>query len=533
MKTLVTNRLSSIVREVPPSLRSHYEEQGWWTRETLGEILADGLKKHPGMGFHVHSAVRPYRGTFAEVELVARRLAAGLKARGVGPGDVIALQLPNWMEAAATFWASALLGAVTVPIVHFYGPKELGFILEDSEPHVFITAAQFGRMTYTPEASAHVPIVGVVGQDFDDLLADEPLHSLVEVDAAAPAIVAYTSGTTRNPKGVIHTHQTLICETRQLMSNYEPGRGRQLTALPVGHFIGMLGAVLFPVLDAIPADMCDEWNPTRVIALMDSDGVAIGGGPPYFVTSLLDHPDFEPEHLRFFGPIGLGGSTVPASVPRRLADLGLVVTRSYGSTEHPSITGSATTAPEDKRLLTDGYPRPGVEIRLTEDGEIVSRGPDLCLGYTDEALTARAFDDAGWYHTGDVGTIDDDGYLTITDRMSDLIIRGGENIGAAAVEDTLLTMEPVAEAIVVAAPDSRLGERVAAVLRLVEGHSMPTLAEVRDHFAAAGVARQKWPEEVHEVDDFPRTASGKVQKNRIRKFVADAAQQRTPEASHV
>lgn len=181
------------------------------------------------------------------------------------------MQLPNWMEAAATFWASALLGAVTVPIVHFYGPKELGFILEDSGPQVFITAAQFGRMTYTPETSSHVPIVGVVGHDFDVLLADEPLHGVVEVDAAAPALIAYTSGTTRNPKGVIHTHQTLICETRQLMSNYEPDRGRQLTALPVGHFIGMLGAVLFPVLDAIPADMCDEWNPTRVISLMDSD----------------------------------------------------------------------------------------------------------------------------------------------------------------------------------------------------------------------------------------------------------------------
>ncbi|MGX6508545.1 AMP-binding protein [Rhodococcus sp. SJ-2] len=539
---MVTNRLSSIVREIPPPLRSHYEENGWWTRETLGEILADGLNKHPDMGFHVHSDVRPYKGTFAEVELVARRLAAGLKARGIGPGDVIAMQLPNWMEAAATFWASALLGAVTVPIVHFYGSKELGFILEDSEPQVFITASQFGRMTYSPEASAHVPIVGVVGlspslrspqsRDFDDLLADEPLQDVAEVDPAAPALIAYTSGTTRNPKGVIHTHQTLICETRQLMSNYEPGRGRQLTALPVGHFIGMLGAVLFPVLDAIPADMCDEWNPTRVISLMDSDGVAIGGGPPYFVTSLLDHPDFAPDHLRFFGPIGLGGSTVPASVPRRLTDLGLVVTRSYGSTEHPSITGSATTAPEDKRLLTDGCPRPGVEIRLTEDGEIVSRGPDLCLGYTDESLTARAFDDEGWYHTGDVGTLDDDGYLTITDRMSDLIIRGGENIGAAAVEDTLLTMSSVVEAVVVAAPDPRLGERVAAVLRLGEGQSMPTLDEVKAHFAASGVARQKWPEELHRVDDFPRTASGKVQKNRIRKLVADAALQDVPETTH-
>ena len=519
-----TNSPSLAVRKVPVALAGHYEAMGWWTRETLGEILAGGLSKHPDMGFHVHSVVRPYTGTFGDVELVARRLAAGLRSRGVGPGDVIAFQLPNWMEAAAVFWASAMLGTVTVPIVHFYGPKELGFILEDARPRVFITAERFGRLSYVPEVSAHVPIVAVVDKDFDDLLATEPMQGVLEVDPAEPALIAYTSGTTRDPKGVIHTHQTLAFETRQLLSNYEPDRGRQLTALPVGHFIGMLGAFLFPVVDGIPADLCDEWNPTRVLALMNSDGVAIGGGPPYFVTSLLDHPDFTPDHLHRFGPIGLGGSTVPASISRRLTDLGLIVTRSYGSTEHPSITGSSTTATEHNRLNTDGCPRLGVEIRLTDDGEILSRGPDLCVGYTDAALTARAFDEEGWYHTGDIGTLDDDGYLTITDRKSDIIIRGGENIAAAAVEDTLLTMPAIAEAVVVAAPDPRFGERAAAVLRLKAGHSMPSLDAVRRHFAAAGMARQKWPEELHEVDDFPRTPSGKVQKHRVRQYVAAVAQ---------
>ncbi|MBS9372264.1 Medium-chain fatty-acid--CoA ligase [Rhodococcus sp. B50] len=524
------------MRDVPAALTSHYEAMGWWSRESLGEILAEGLEKHSDKGFHVHSVVRPYSGTFADVEVVARRLAAGLRARGVGPGDVIAFQLPNWMEAAATFWASALLGAVTVPIVHFYGPKELGFILDNARPRVFITAERFGRMAYTPEPSAHVPIVGVVDRDFDDLFAAEPMPGVLEVDPAAPALIAYTSGTTRDPKGVIHTHQTLAFETRQLLSGYEPDRGRQLTALPVGHFIGMLGAFLFPLVEGTPADLCDEWDPTRVLALMNSDGVAIGGGPPYFVTSLLEHPDFTSDHLRHFGPIGLGGSTVPAAVTRRLTDLGLLVTRSYGSTEHPSVTGSLTTAPEDKRLLTDGRPRLGVEIRLTDDGEILSRGPDLCVGYTDASLTARAFDDEGWYHTGDIGIVDDDGYLTVTDRKSDIIIRGGENIAAAAVEDTLLTMPAIVEAAVVAAPDPRFGERAAAVLRLKPGHPMPSLDEVRQHFAAAGVARQKWPEELHEVDDFPRTPSGKVQKHRVRQHVAEVGRRSgvsiEQEASH-
>ena len=162
---------------------------------------------------------------------------------------------------------------------------------------------------------------------------------------------------------------------------------------------------------------------------------------------------------------------------------------------------------------------------LTEDGEILSRGPDLCLGYLDPELTAKAFDDDGWYHTGDIGVLDDDGYLTITDRKADVIIRGGENISALEVEEVLLAMPQVVEAVVVAAPDERLGERAAAVLRLGADAVMPTLDEVRAHFEAAGVARQKWPEELHEVpagEDFPRTASGKVQKFRVRQDIVRA-----------
>ena len=179
---------------------------------------------------------------------------------------------------------------------------------------------------------------------------------------------------------------------------------------------------------------------------------------------------------------GLGGSTVPAAVTRRLDGLGMFVFRSYGSTEHPSITGSAHDAPRDKRLYTDGNARPGVEIRLADDGEILRGAPDLCLGYTDDALTAKAFDDDGWYRTGDVGVLDEDGYLTITDRKADVIIRGGENISALEVEEVLLAMPGVAEAVVVAAPDDRLGERAAAVLRMQPGAELPSLDEVRAHF---------------------------------------------------
>ena len=504
------------IRTIPAELTTRYVAQGWWTSETLGGMLARGLEASPDAGFHVYSEQRPWAGTFADVELVARRLASGLPKRGVGPGDVVALQLPNWMEAAATFWASAFLGAVVVPIVHFYGRKEVSHILATAQPRVFVTTERFGRMTFHPDLFEDVPIVALVGTDFEELLGDEPFVGTIPADPASPALIAFTSGTTSNPKGVVHSHQTLGFETRQLLANYPLDRGRQLTATPVGHFIGMLAAFLIPVLEGAPIDLADVWDPGKVLALMKSDGLSIGGGPPYFVTSLLDHPDCTDEHRRLITTVGLGGSTVPAAVTRRLAALGVFVFRSYGSTEHPSITGSGRDAPEAKRLYTDGNARPGVEFKLTEDGEILSRGPDLCLGYTDPELTAKAFNGDGWYHTGDVGVIDEDGYLTITDRKADVIIRGGENISALEVEEVLLAMPQVAEAVVVAAPDARLGERAAAVLRIREGGHMPTLDEVRAHFERTGVARQKWPEELHEAGEFPRTASGKVQKFVVR-----------------
>jgi non-ribosomal peptide synthetase component E (peptide arylation enzyme) len=284
----------------------------------------------------------------------------------------------------------------------------------------------------------------------------------------------------------------------------------------------MLAGLLLPVYRRSAIHLTDVWLPDRVLRAMVEADLTAGSGSTYFLLSLLDAPGFGPEHLERMQFVGLGGSAVPAAVADRAEALGISIARAFGATEHPSITGAVHTDPVDKRTHTDGRPLAGVEIRLVDDdgvdvapgesGDILSRGPDRFAGYTDPALTAAAFADGGWYRTEDVGVLDTDGWLTITDRKKDIIIRGGENISAAEVEELLLRMPGVTEVAVVAAPDARLGEHACAFVRPMPGATVPTLDEVRSHLDASGLARPKWPEEIRAVDEFPRTASGKIQK---------------------
>jgi acyl-CoA synthetase (AMP-forming)/AMP-acid ligase II len=518
------------LRSVPADLEARYKRDGHWRDASLGDMVAAGLERQAGADFRVHSQLRPWTGTFADVDRAARSLASSLAADGEGPGDVVMFQLPNWVEAGITFWAAAYLGAVVVPVVSFYGPKEIDYILKATEPDVVVTPERFGYLEHLavyPDllagSDARWLVVGTSAglpkgaTPFASRLDAEPLAGPLAVDPSSPAIIAFTSGTTRDPKGVIHSHRTIGFETWQLDDMFPKGGPPQITGAPVGHFIGMVNAFLVPLLRDRSVNMVDVWDPGMVLKLMLDEHLGMSGGATYFLTSLLDHPDFTDEHLALMPVAGLGGSPVPEAVTRRAAGMGIKAFRSYGSTEHPSITGSYDFDPEEKRLATDGHPLPGVEMRLDpETGEIISRGPDLFMGYTDPQLTATVFEEDGWYRTGDVGVLDDDGYLTITDRVSDIIIRGGENISAQEVEELLMGLDTVAEVAVVAEPDARLGERAAAVIRLRVGAELPTLDQVRSHLDAAGLARQKWPESIHPVADLPRTPSGKVQKFRLR-----------------
>lgn len=539
---------------VPKELAERYIREGAWDARSLGQLLADSLLIDPARRIRIWSPTNPFIGTVGEIYDQARRLAGGLSELGIAPGDVVAFQLPNRIEAAVTFYACAMLGVVLVPIVHFYGPKEVGFILSESKARALITAATYGRRDYLSDLDSitksltDLEFVVVVGENapnsdskvvsgntvtgdsgaglikcvFLELVKADPIEGPVPVDPDSPALVGYTSGTTADPKGVIHTHRTIGFEVRQLSNHQDERALPNLTGAPVGHAIGMLAGLLVPLYRGLPLYLIDGWDPETVLAAMVEEGIGAGNGSTYFFTSLLDSPRFGQEHLNLMRMVSLGGSPIPDAVADRANKLGISLVRAYGCTEHPSVTGSRHDDPVDKRTHTDGRPLPFVEIRTVDEdghdtevgiaGEILTRGPDRFVGYTDSSLTGSAIDEQGWFRTGDVGVIDAQGFLTLTDRVKDIIIRGGENVSAAEVEQLLFLMPGVAEVAVVAAPDERFGEHGCAFFRMQSGFDGPDLSSVREHLDAAGLARQKWPEEIRVVEDLPHTPSGKIQK---------------------
>ena len=516
-----------------------YRTEGWWDGQSMPTLLADALAASAAHGFRVHSRDRPWRGTIADVDLLARRLAAGLRRRGVTAGDAVAFQLPNSVEAAAAFYGLAMLGAVIVPIGHTSGTSEVRHALRESGARALIVGnwrePGFAFDALTDAAAGPLEHVVVVGDlpapgnvvTFGDVVESAPIDRPAVVDPALPTVIGWTSGTTGSPKGVLLSHRAICAETRWHMSPMMSGLPDRLASTsPVSHVTGMLVSVLVPPLLGREIHLLDYWDSSRVLTLMTAESLSAGTGAPLFLASLLDNPLCRPAHHGLIRAASLGGAAVTPDLVQRADALGIVAMRGYGCTEHPSITLGDVTHDLAHRAHTDGKVCVGVEVRIVGDdgtacaagapGEVLTRGPDLFCGYTDANLNHDAFDD-GWYRTGDIGRLDDEGFLTIVDRKKDIIIRSGMNISAAEVEAVLISMPQIADIAVVAAPDPRTGEHACAFVRPAPGCAAPTVTQIREHLARAGIAKYKWPEEIRShPTDFPRTAAGKVRKADLR-----------------
>lgn len=525
------------VRSIPSELQAQYLRDGLWTDQTLCELLSPHLDRSP-IPFIVWSDTRPERTTIGDVFDRARAFALWLVEHTHSIDDVVAFQLPNCVEAAIVFWGALLAGMPVVPIVHTYRTRELSHILHEIDPAVFVVMSSdhprhdLSMSALAAQKSAgRVPHFITVGERrpgtarFDDLISGPGIAHPRSADAQNPALVAYTSGTTAHVKGVIHTHRTIVAEINQLQMLPQPDPRPVLVGSPIGHVAGMTAALCDAVVRKKAIHLTDRWQPEEILAILRGGNVCLRGGAAYFLASLLDSPQFRDEDVDLMRYVRIGGSSIPSSLIERALDLGIVPMRMYGSTEHPSATscveGDLTTA-----IWSDGVPLRGVELSIRSPdgvdvaqgvpGEIFTRGPDLAVGYIDADMTSSRFTNDGWYATGDVGVLNSSLQLAVVDRISDLIIRGGENISPVEVEQCLMRYPAIAEVAVIGVADPKFGERTVAVLRTSPGSHEVTLTEIQQHLSSEGLGKQKWPESLLTIGDFPRTPSGKIHKAQLR-----------------
>lgn len=529
---------------IPDELRRRYLDDGLWNDSSLGSMLTGYLQAHPDQSVRVWSKTSPRATTFRGLDDLSRRFAAGLRTLGVRAGDRVVYQLPNGVEAAAAFLGLAAMGAVLVPVAGFYGRRELIDIVNTVQASVLVTTARHGSRNYLEELRdsrsampgletvvlcGSAPVADAVA--FEDVVTAAPLSTITEVNPDDPCMFAFTSGTSGPSKAVMHTHRTLGAEVRMHLAAIVPrGVTPQIMASPIAHAAGMTMGLLGPLLRGEPINYVDTFDIDFILDVCRRERLAPGGGAAVFLSALIDHPGFTDEIAERMGYVVLGGSIVPEALVDKAARRGVTVLRSYGSTEHPTISSGLITDRAEQLRTTDGRVLPGVDviIRLPNgscaprgvEGEIYSRGPDRCAGYLDAGQNVGSFDPDGWLATGDLGILDGAGHLAITGRKKDLIIRNGYNISPAEVENALLTCDGVGEVAVVGVPDATTGERAVAFVT-PSGPAAPTLADLLAHLAAIGMAKPKWPEELRLVAEFPRTASGKVQKYQLRRGMVD------------
>ncbi len=449
----------------------------------------------------------------AAVEAAAAALAGGLRAAGVRRGDVVAWQAPNWHEVVLLYRACWRLGAVAGPLHHQAGTADVERMLAVLQPRVWLPADEV--------RGPHARLPGYLD-------AASPVTS----SAAHPAdlaVVLFTSGSTAGPKAALHTQRGLVYKARVMAAAHDlTGADAVLMPAPLAHVSGLLNAVLVPGVVPMRAHLMARWDPERAVSSIHDFGITFMIGPPTFFVALMGAPGFDADRVASLRLVSSGGAGVtPAFVTEASERLGARVKRTYGSTEAPTVTTSTATDPPSRARETDGRAVGGARLRVSDPvsgrprpagavGELWLRGPELFVGYADPVQTAAAVT-RGWFRTGDLATVDPDGWLTVVGRIKDIIIRGGENVAAAEIEAVLEAHPDVRQAVAVGYPDARLGERVCAFV--VTGTEFG-LDDCRRWFEHEGVARYKTPERVVRLAELPLLSAGKPDRAALREQAA-------------
>ena len=476
-------------------------------------------------------------GRFSSADLEHRTNAAaeGLLARGVGPGARVAFRLPTGLDSVVAYRACWQVGAVAVALHPAAGSHELNRALEQARPVVTLAGPDFppvgGFVTVASDELAFEAAGSTARgprsapDNITDAAHATP-HRLDTVPDDADAVVMFTSGSTGTPRGVIHTHGSLRYKVGQLTEAHGlTAADCALVPSPLAHVAGLLHGVLMPGALGMKTVLMRRWNPADALDLIERESVTYMVGPPTLFASLMDCDGFDAARTASLRMISCGGASVtPAFCRRAAARLGVTVKRSYGSTEAPTVATSRFDDPPRRMVETDGRAFKPARMAVDARGELWVSGPELARGYLDAQATAEAFVD-GWFRTGDLAVLED-GWVTITGRLGDRIIRSGENISAAEVEQHLEAHPAVLQAAAVAEPCERLGERVAAFVIAPGGFSLDAC---RAWFAQRGAARYTTPERVEVVAELPVLPSGKVDRKQLQATLAAQPPQEPPQ----
>jgi acyl-CoA synthetase (AMP-forming)/AMP-acid ligase II len=551
----VTGELTAESRYGAESMRE-FREQGWWQDGSAAALLDRWAQARPADRF-VSDGTDEL--DYATVRARAYRLGARLLGLGVRPGDRVVVQLPNWAEFPVAYLAIARIGAVMVPVMMVYRHAEVQHVLRNSGAVAVITTGRFRSFDHAgmfralrAECPAVASLIIARAEALDgEVRFDEacgagldsavPGESVLgpHPDPDSPHVIVYTSGTESTAKGCVHTWNTIDFSGRGLARDVFQMTAADVMFMPspLAHATGLLVGILVPLTAGAQTHLLDVWEPREGLRRIEQYRCTASATATPFVRMALDaakDSGHDVSSMRFWL---CAGAPIPEALAREFSATfagGLLVPL-YGCSEVMAATCCHLEDPVERRSGTDGSPAlPGIQIKTIgpggqevpagDEGEICYWGPGAILGYWREPeRSAAAIDAAGWHHTGDLGRADADGYVRVTGRLKDIIIRGGANISAGEVEGHLLAHPQVREAAVVGYPDERMGERACAVIVLAAGATV-TLEDLSAFLRAERrISPQKVPERLVIVDALPLTATGKVQKFRLRELAADGA----------
>ncbi|EOM7098237.1 medium-chain fatty-acid--CoA ligase [Escherichia coli] len=524
--------------------RAAYRQQGLWGDASLADYWQQTARAMPDKIAVVDNHGASY--TYSALDHAASCLANWMLAKGIESGDRIAFQLPGWCEFTVIYLACLKIGAVSVPLLPSWREAELVWVLNKCQAKMFFAPTLFKQTRpvdlILPLQNQLPQLQQLVGVDklapatsalsLSQIIADNtPLTTAITVHGDELAAVLFTSGTEGLPKGVMLTHNNILASERAYCARLNlTWQDVFMMPAPLGHATGFLHGVTAPFLIGARSVLLDIFTPDACLALLEQQRCTCMLGATPFVYDLLNLLEKQPADLLALRFFLCGGTTIPKKVARECQQRGIKLLSVYGSTESSPHAVVNLDDPLSRFMHTDGYAAAGVEIKVVDDarktlppgceGEEASRGPNVFMGYFDEPeLTARALDEEGWYYSGDLCCMDEAGYIKITGRKKDIIVRGGENISSREVEDILLQHPKIHDACVVAMPDERLGERSCAYVVLKAPHHSLSLEEVVAFFSRKRVAKYKYPEHIVVIEKLPRTASGKIQKFLLRKDI--------------